>query len=297
MKFFSLFFLFLLFLCAGQAAVVTQVKNGKVLIDNQNDEINIGQEFYLLNSSKKKVGLVQISAIKADKSIGMVISGKSEGNEKLIEKSDDPLKKESHDSDLNSTEEKLSLTYRMTSKKISVLINIMANSMLARESNGVPPNPSVDEVQMTGNSFGLSGSMDYPLNNWFEFRIILGYEPFLVSGTSTITGCNNVTSTNCNANISYLATGAYARFDIYKSKTLIWVGFGANSKFPVAKDSTALKISDLKLTSAYGFAAGADYFLNNKLFIPLSLEQQYFLNSDTVKANLLMLRVGVGYAY
>ena len=280
-----------------QAAVITQVKNGKVLIDNQNDEVNVGQEFYLLNSLKKKVGLLQISAVKADRSIGMMIKGKSEGTEKLLEKETEASNQKITFSDLFSTKEKSTSSYLLTSKKISVLVNLMFNTMSARESNGVPPNPSVDEVRMTGSSFGVSGSMDYPLNNWFEFRLIFGYEPFVVSGTSTITGCNNATSTNCNANVSYLATGGYARFDIYKSKTLVWVGLGANSKFPITKDSTALKIDDLKLTSTYGFVVGADYFMNNKLIIPFSLEQQYFLNSDTVKANLLMFRAGVGYAY
>ncbi len=282
---------------SSEAAVITQVKNGKVLIDNQNDEITVGQEFYLLNPLKKKVAVLQISAVKGDRSIGMMVKGKSDGTEKLLEKESNSSTQKSNFADLNPTEEKETPTYRMTSKKISVLVNVMANSMSARESNGVPPNPNVDEVQMTGNSFGLSGSMDYPLNNWFEFRLVFGYEPFVVSGTSAITGCSNATSTDCSANISYLATGGYARFDIYKSKTLLWIGLGANSKFPVSKTSTALKTDDLKLTTTYGVAAGADYFINHKLFIPFSLEQQYFLNSETVKANVLILRAGLGYAY
>lgn len=295
----------LFFLCASiflpsvsQAAVVRQFKNGKVLIENQDDEIEMNQEFFLINSQKKKVALIRISKIKDNKSIGILINGTAESGEHLLLKEELPAENILKFSDNNNNDEDSPTpAYRLSSKKKSLLLNLMNNSMSARESDAQAPTPNIDEVQMNGLSIGLTGTVDIPLNTWFEFRMILGYEPFTVSGTSRINGCDATTSRDCNANISYLSAGGYGRFDIYKSKILVWLGLGVTSKFPIAKKSTALKTDDLKLTSTYGWAIGAEYFLDHKKFIPFSIEQQYFINSDTVKAHILFLRTGVGLTF
>lgn len=296
---FILAFLLLGFHLELNAAVVTQSKNGKVLIDNQGDEIEANQEYYLLNSEKKKVAVVRISTVKKDKSIALIVKGKAEGTESLL------LKSEANASDKvpRFTENTTNIetapknTYRLTQKKLSVLLNLMTSTMTALEADSQPPNPNVEAVQMTGTSIGVTAAYDVPVSSWFEFRATLGYEPFTVSGTSTITGCNSATSRDCSADISYLSAGAYARFDIYKSRTSVWVGVGSFGKFPVAKKSTALKTEDLKLAGAYSLASGLDYFMNNKIFIPFSIEQQYFISTETVKANQLFIRTGVGIAY
>jgi hypothetical protein len=42
---------------------------------------------------------------------------------------------------------------------------------------------------------------------------------------------------------------------------------------------------------------GLDYFVGNKNFIPVSLEYQLFLSSDTVSANAILFRAGYGWAF
>lgn len=292
-------FIFFAFYQPLEAAVVTQSKNGKVLIDNQRDEVEVSQEYYLLNFEKKKVAVVRISVVKNDKSIAFIVKGQSDGTESLLLKSEASTtdKIPTFRENTTNVETKPTNAYRLTQKKLSVLLNLMTSSMTALEADSQPPNPQVENVQMTGTSIGITAAYDIPLRSWFEFRGTLGFEPFTVSGTSMITGCDSATSRDCNADISYLSAGAYARFDIYKSRTSIWLAVGTIGKFPIAKKSTALKTDDLKLAGAYSFAAGLEYFMSNKIFIPFSIEQQYFISTETVKANQLSIRSGLGIAY
>jgi hypothetical protein len=139
--------------------------------------------------------------------------------------------------------------------------------------------------------------LDYPLLNWVTFRGVLGYEPFNVTGSAQFNSCNNKSSPDCNANISYLAAGGFARFNLNKSKTLFWAGAGAVAKFPISKTSTALIVEELKLTTTFGAAFGVDYFLSNKTFIPVSLDYQMFIPSETVTGNMITIRGGYGWAF
>ena len=295
----TLILIFLAVPSLSRAAIVTQSKNGKVLIDNQSDEIEANQEYYLLNAEKKKVAVVRISSVKADKAVAFVIKGKSEGTESLLLKSESNsidkvprFQENTTNVDTNPT-----TTYRLSQKKISFLFNTMMSSMTALEADAKAPTPNVDSVQMKGSSTGFTAAYDRPVSSWFEFRGTLGYEPFTVAGTSAITGCDAATSRECSADISYVSAGAYARFDLYKSRTTIWFALGSLGKFPYAKKTTALKTEDLKLAGAYSVAAGLEFFLNNKFFLPLSVEQQYFISTETVKANQLSIRTGLGIAY
>lgn len=290
---------FLTYHLPANAATVTQSKNGKILIDNQGDEIETGQEYYLLNLDKKKVAVVRISTVKDDKSIAFVVKGKSEAVESLLLKSESGVtdKVPHFSQDAINVETKPTHTYRLTQKKISLLLNFMSSSMSALEADAQAPVPNIDEVKLSGSSIGLTAAYDRPVNSWFEFRGTLGYEPFTAAGTSKINGCDSATSRECTVNISYLSAGAYARFDIYKSRTSIWLAVGTLGKFPVAKNSTALRTEDLKLAGAYSLSSGLEFFLNNRIFFPLSIEQQYFISTETVKASQLSIRAGLGLAY
>ncbi|MBC7464968.1 MAG: hypothetical protein H7256_03160 [Bdellovibrio sp.] len=280
------------------SAQVTQVKSNKVMIDNQGDDLQVGQEYYLVNGETKKVGLVQISIVKNGKAIAVITKGKSAGKESLqlnpgstaaISEDVDPVV---------ASDASPGKVYRYGSKKVSVVLNLFSNSMTAKEADKTSPTPNIEDVSMKGSSFGITGVLDMPLNGWFTLRGTAGYEPFKASGTAyNPTSCDNQSSANCTAEMTYLSFGAYGRFDFYKSKAILgWGAVGGTMKLPMSKTSTALKTDDIKMTATYGFALGMDYFINHKYFIPVSIEQQVFMPSDTVKASIMAIRFGVGMA-
>lgn len=85
--------------------------------------------------------------------------------------------------------------------------------------------------------------------------------------------------------------------DIIKSRALVWAAAGMAIKYPIGKSTTALRADDIKMTYTIAASLGLDYFINNKNFIPASLEYQLFPSSDTVSANSIMVRAGYGWAY
>lgn len=289
-----------LFLSQAFSAQVTQVKNNKVMIDLQQEEAEAGQEFYLLNSDSKKVGLVQISIVKNGKAIGVILKGKSAGDETLELKPGSTGSSEKISEDVNTEAEAAnsnatSKTYRYNTKKFSVLLGSISNSMTAKEADG---SGRIEDVQLKGTSLGLSAALDMPVASWFTLRGTAGYEPFKSTGTATILGCDNASSTDCTADMNYISFGAYARFELYRVKALmLWGGVGGTMKFPLSKSSTALKNEDIKLTATYALTAGADYFITNKMYLPFSIEMQTYMPSDTVKASSLAIRAGIGFAY
>ncbi|MFZ3229398.1 MAG: hypothetical protein WA160_04275 [Pseudobdellovibrio sp.] len=293
-KFFTILFFAAQFVFSAQ---VKQTKNNKVIIDNQDDIIEVGQDYYLVNIDNKKVAIINISAVKNGKSIATIIKGKSNGDETLQLKSG-PSSSEKVSQDAETSENTTPTLYKYSAKKISLLVNLFNNSMTAKESDGASPNPHIEDVDMKGTSFGFTAALDRPLNSWFALRGTLGYEPFKASGTANYNGCDSTSSTNCTAEMNYLSAGAYARFDVYRAKALMtWLAVGGTTRIPISKSSTALKTDDIKMTATYAIALGADYFISNKFFIPFSLEQQTFLNSDTVKASVLAIRFGIGMPY
>lgn len=278
----------------SEASQVTQTKNNKVMIDTQGDEMSVDQEFYLVTPDNKKIALVKITAVKGGKAIASILKGKSNGNETL-ELKGGVVSANRISQDADSVPSKNdSILLKPKAKKISLLLSLFNNSMTAKESDGGVP-VQIQNVSMTGTSFGLTGVYEQNYNSWLTLRGTAGYEPFKASGTATINGCDSTTSTSCNADISYLSAGAYARFELYKMKNIFyWGALGGTFKFPIAKTSTALKTDDLKLTATYAVALGLDYYMSSKYFISVSIEQQTFMSSDTVSANFLAIRFGIG---
>jgi hypothetical protein len=297
MKLTSLIFLSLFLGSYSFAAKVTKVKANKVLIDLEGALVEVNQKIYVLNSSGKKIGLATITQVKNGKAIAIVNKGTPQGAEgvEIIENviSADPESMNANAGAKTSTKG----IYRLNGVKIAGLLTLISNSMTTKQADGTMPIPNQENVALKGSSFGLSGSIDYPVVDWLTLRGLGGYEPFVAEGSAKFSSCDGATSRNCTANLIYLSAAGYVRFDIIKSKTMVWVAFGGATKFPLAKSTTALRADDVKMTFTIAAAAGIDYFINNKNYIPASLEYQLFPSSDTVSANSLMLRAGYGWSY
>ena len=272
------------------AAKVVQIKNGKVLIDLEGETANPNQMGVLINAANKRVAIVQISQVKNGKAIGSITKGQAQGNEKvtLI------TPKGGGDAATPDASASSNQVYRTNSKKWSVTASLMSNTMTTKQAD---QNSVQEDVGMKGSTFGLTGVVDYPTIPNIDLRLTFGYEPFKATGTAVRNSCANGTSTDCTADITYLSGGGYARYNMTQSKMQFWAGLGGTLKFPIGKSTTALKEEDIKMTMTYGLAAGLDYFISNKTFIPVSLEQQYFLKSDTVSASIMFFRVGYGQTF
>jgi hypothetical protein len=278
------------------AVSIQQSKGNRILLSLDGDKLSVGQTITLKDADDKTVATAVVTQVKGGKAIATIKSGKVDGSEtvSLGESSDDGAEENISP---DSFSKKTKSVYRLNSTKVSGLLTIGINQMNTKQSDGQTPTPNTEDVALKGNSFGLTGAIDYPFNNWLILRGTLGYEPLVAKGTSTLLACNNLTSTDCNANINYLSAGGYARFNLTKSRFQAWVAAGGTGKFPISKTTTALRSDDIKMTMTFALGGGFDYYLSNKTFIPASLEYQLFQSSETVSANIILIRAGYGWAF
>ncbi len=292
-------FLILLLLLSNNSFAITieKVKGNRILIDLDSEEASVGQKINVMNSDGKKVAIATISQIKKGKAIATINKGKASDSDTLELVEMDALDTAAEEEEAPVTKKSTRGVYRLNGMKISGVLTIGTNAMATKQTDGANPTPSTETVQLKGSSTGFTGIIDYPFSSWLTLRGTLGYEPFNAAGTATLVSCNNLTSTDCNVAINYLSTGGYARFDITKSRTMLWVAVGGTFKFPLSKTTTALVADDIKLTMTYGGGAGIDFFINNRSFIPASVEFQMFQSSDTVAATVMLLRIGYGWSF
>ena len=309
----------------SNAARVLQVKNGKALIDVETDSLAPNQDFYLVNGAGKKTALVRILQVKPGKAVASILKGNATGGETLLAKSGgatttttttmtNPTSSTTSISANSRTsgesgsysaspdystgyggKKKISSKAKNSKVRVSALLNMMMNNMavVTNDLSG-----QQETVAMKGSSFGLTGAIDYPMWPSLTLRGTVGYEPFVTQGTSSIFSCANQTSQECNANITYIAFGGYLRYDIIKDPGMLWIAGGGTMRMPMGKSSTALNESEIAMTATYGIAAGYDIFINNnKSFIPISFEMQFFMPSDTVKADFMSFRAGYGFVF
>lgn len=274
------------------AGTVQQVKNGKVLMSLDGEEASVGDEFYVVNSSGKKTAIVQITQVKNGKALGMITKGKAAPNDSTELKGSGGGGMESSGGGGGKA------FIRSNMKKFGINIKMMMNAITTKQQDNSTP-PLQEDVAMKGSNMGLMGTLDYPLSPMLIGRGTVAYEMLDIAGTATRNVCGGKTSTACDAKITYLSFGGYARYDIIKSAFNLWVGAGGTLKIPMSKSSTSLTEGDIKMANTIAFTAGVDYQMNNKYFIPVSFEYHYSLNkSDTVPTiDQIAIQGGFGFLF
>ena len=296
MKIFSGLLATLFFLSAPtKAARIIQQKENRILVQiEEGDDVSLAHLFILIGPNNEKAATGKVAQIKKNRAILTITKGSyvSGGWIRFV------IPRNSSISENPQAEKPTErAVYRFNAVKYSALLTLGQNNMVTKQTDAANPVPNTEDVSMKGTSFGLAGAIDFPFNDWLVLRGTLGYEPFNAAGTSTYLSCGGLSTTDCNANINYLSAGGFLRFDLTKSQTQFWAGLGGTLKFPFSKTTTALLASDIKTTMTFAVAGGMDYYLSNKNFIPMSLEYQMFMKSDTVSANIILLRGGYGWAF
>ncbi len=276
------------------SGTITQVKNNKVLIDFNNEAVNVGDQFFILNAENKKLAIVQITIAKNKKAIADILKGTAlVGNTTA-------LRTQNKNPQAEFTPKKNEATFiRHDLIQVALHLKYMMNTISTKQESGPPSLLVPETVTMTGNNIGLGASLDYPLFDFMKANGMISYEMLDVSGTAQGLSCDQKSSTNCTAKISYLSLSGLAKFDIVKSQLNIWAGVGGAFKIPLSKKSTALSEDNIQMAQTAIAAVGADYHLNNRAYLPISAEYHYSFNqSDTVPAiNQINLIVGYGLKF
>ncbi len=274
------------------AADVIKTKGRSVLVDLKGEAASVGDQYYTLNSSGKKSGLIVIRKITGDKAIGRLARGKANVGMTLSDKvkvsagskpNSRPLRTQSktphHWGVLGG--------YSMDSMKVKVLWQS------ADAATGRAKGDQKEVASLTGTGYSAKGLFDYDMGS-FTVRALSGIETYNASGVSSCgTGNNQV----CITEIVYLTADAMARYIFMKEKFRPWAGLGLSLLFPVSASGTALDPASVGSTWMGILGGGLDYHVSPRLYIPISLEYGLFPPSDQVDATWIQVRIGFAVPY
>jgi outer membrane protein W len=264
---------------AAQAADVVKVKGKGVLVNLSGETAQVGDNYYLLNSSGKKIGIIRIvKMIKGDQAIAKLTAGQA--NPGMI------LQKRAAGGGTTARRREKGgggSAYLQSKSYWGVLGGFSKNSMSVDLTNGA-------NASMSGTGFSVFGMFDYMFFDRVWFRGSAGYEAFNVSG-------GNACSGTCDAQIGYLAFSFMGRYLFTDGSIRPWLGGGFDLLFPATKSSTALESSSVTNAGIFIFAAGADWSISNTMYIPFSVEYGLFPKSASVEASWIAVRAGIAVPF
>ncbi len=285
------------------AAQVAAVKGKKVLV--MGDDLETNGLYYVVERGKKK-GIIKVLKIKGRKALAKLLKGragkgfslvyrprKSKSRNQVAKKSQTPSTK-NYDkySETPSTSFDNSSNYK-SNYRSSRKKSFSLGGLLAYQQNSASVNyTSGSSDSLSGSSIGFKVFGDYPLNKKINLRGEFGTIPFNAEVAS-----NNCGGSTCSMAISYLGATLWARymFNPETAKTRFWGGASASLIFPTGTgDTNAVNADDVGSTLIFGLGGGLDYNINEKYYIPVSLEYTLFPPNDEVSANIIGIKAGLG---
>jgi outer membrane protein W len=296
------------------AAKVTAVKGGKVMVNLEGADVNPGDEFFLINpASNKKSAIVRVKQVKNGKAIADIITGRAAVDSTLQAKASSAGKKtvaktapsteRQHEtlSRAKSPEEEAAvfdnardMSFSRTLKNsYGVLGQYAMDKMTPTIKESVAINPA-EQPELTGSGLGAGGFYEWVLTRNITVRTLGVIEQFNVSGnTQKNVGCKG--STACSANITYLSGYALGKYYFTQGRIRSWAGIGGGFLIAMSKSATALDENQIATNQVMTLAAGGEYQLNRKTYIPFSIQYVYFPPSSTVTASAIVFQVGYGW--
>ncbi|MES2801110.1 MAG: hypothetical protein V4654_01340 [Bdellovibrionota bacterium] len=176
------------------------------------------------------------------------------------------------------------IVFRRDMLRVSLIGAFTTDNITAKQADKTLPYVFEETVPMKGSSSGVGLAVEYPSKWGVTLRTVILSEKLSVYGRSANPNmCGGKTSQDCSVNVNYLSLGGHLRFDYNISRFTFWAAGGGVFKNPTSRETTALRIADLKLANALVASAGLDFAFNNRFFLPLAFEYHYSLNkSDTV---------------
>ena len=277
--------LFLISLSA-QAAKIAKVKGKKVYIMlDSRIEAQKGDIFVVMDKKGKKKGLIKVKKVKGSRALGSLKGKAKKGWTLKLRGSTKKAKGKKGKEDRYAHLKKGTAS----GSYYGVMAGFATNSMTATIDQS---NSTTADVDMSGSGFSGRLLFDYALWTSIWFRGMLGIENFATEGDKKICGSNNDEA--CDVEISYLSLDLWGRYVFSSGNFRPWIGLGFNLLFPSSKASTAIDEDSITSTSVFAGGLGFDWFFKPDMYLPVQFEYGMYPASNTVSANYMAIRFGVG---
>ena len=282
-----------------QAGDITQVKNGKALLNLDAGEGQVGSEFFAVDSAGKKKAILRIKQVKGNKAIADVLKGTAESGMTLKARAAGGATSSGGTGAATGGDDHAARPKGFMSGMLKhgtaagFMAGMAQNTMsLTAKGSGIS-----EDISLAGNSFNIVGMYDYDLTSLFTLDIKAGLETFTTKGTAkNAVVCNN--STSCEVGFNYLSAEGNIHVNVVNGKTRVWVSGGLAFLVAMSKNSTVSNLDTSNSTNQMLLLGlGADIGLSKGSFVPVSFEYGLFPGSTSVKATSMILRAGYGWRY
>lgn len=254
---------------------ILNVKNRKVLVDLQEEDIKVGDKFIARDDSGKAKALIEITQVKNKKAIAVVIKGQVEKTFLLTKKNA-----------ATSNPEQIADSNSLLKE------NASWGAMLGLSSDSMTVKPiATSSANMSGSSFSLNGFYQREIDGNVSARFAGGYHAFTASGSSSSVSCSGT----CSVDISYLGVEALVHYSFLKKTNFdFWGGGGLGFLFAINKSSNVLKTDKITTSQTILVSLGSDWNLSPKTYIPIQFDYVLFPDNSTSSANQMVLKIGYG---
>jgi hypothetical protein len=266
----------------SEAAKITQVKGGQVLIDITGDvAITEGAKYYVIIDGKKK-GAVEITKVKGSRAIAKILKGKAEvdcdlqplapaGTETVKAGANKDEKKEEPEEELSPT----------SGKSYGLLVGLGLDSQTVTS-----PLTSVSTAT-TGMGYSAKVFGDIQISGPLGVIARLGAEQINLSGAG-----------NASTNILYATGDVLLRYNfLYGEYFAPFVSLGMGLHFPLAKSSTLLDTPNISSTMVFFGGLGFTFSTGDTSYILVEGEYGYFPSTSYVTTDIIAIRAGMGFHF
>lgn len=271
----------------ANAAKVTKVSGGKALIDLEGDTALVGDQFFVIDSSGKKRGLIQVSKVQGGRAIATISKGNVTPGTTLqrYQGRMSAAPNEVNSSSGGST--------TGGGKKAWGLMAGMVNSSMNVKS-------STASMTMSGSSFNLVGYYQTYLDKNISVKALAGYETLNVTGTAPAgwSGGTCAAGSSCTADIGYLGMNVLIRYSFARTRTMEFTaGGGLGFLFAMQKSSNVLDTAKISTNQTIVGTLGLDWHLDKRTYVPIQFDYAMFPDNNTSSATQMILRAGYGWKF
>lgn len=270
------------------AAQVAGVKGKQVLIRGNNLKNN---GLYYVVVQGKRQGIVRIKKVQGNKGLGLLLKGRAAKGANLVQRSAKPssvAKGKPSSPSRKSTTPRRSTAPSQHNPPSEGFYGLGGAIAYQQNKSSIKFN-SGDSDSLSGSGISFKAFGDYMFTEKIHLRGEVGTLAFKSEGADKCFG------EICRMNISYLGATIGARyiFNSINSRVRYWGGAAGSLIFPLSTGNTnAVQVEDVSSTMLFHVGGGLDYDLNDKYYIPVTVEYVMFPPSDDVSSSMIQLKVG-----
>jgi len=283
-------------LALGQA--VDKVNNQSVLIGSGASGMKVDQEYYTINDSGKKTGIIKINQVKGDRAVAKILKGSViQGETLALRNPPAPAKVNSEEANANDTSE---FHPRPRAKKFVGFIlgySMDKLSFLAADNNN--PVQHSETAGLSGSTMKYKFFLDYPMSDDFAFRFLAGYDGFNGNYSAQSTTINNNGASTSTLSVTLLTAEAEVHWNLYKrALNSFWLGLGYGFDYVLGSTTNmySLALGTSYLNTVY-LGTGFNVQVGPNSYIPVFAQYNYFFTGANVTQSSINVGLGWGWGF